>query len=330
MLSDDARGHERADWLTVTQLATFYKQSPSSIRLALAAERKRLDAAQWQAVCFKRAGPFGDLYEPGFVSGVFGRRAAVESDVVSQLRTQHPGVPGMLLFDPRGSSGDVGIFMAVLESRKKAGAAYDFLLARAIEHGGDLRIRCLTGTDFFNAHKPTGDAFSKRNAPTKVLLMYPFGHGAQVRARAERDADDLAFSQFLRDAVSTLTFMQAYGDRWNIDAKWVDDLPMSLLVWTTEYALVEAYDHGRESQDMSGCIGRKAPVLLVRGGAPYHTLLRDGFDYVFGGRMRDTLIRTYSLREVASAHRKKMVKGTLLRSGTTKRPARRREGAARG
>ena len=152
----------------------------------------------------------------------------------------------------------------------------------------------------------------------RFLLLDPFGAGAKDRIAAESSVDriavessvgiktvgsgasakngasnpelgivDLPFcEQFFRDATSTYYFMRRSvgdnGHEFDLDPRWIEREPHSLLVWAKQYALVEPYDYAApKAVRKPDCIGRYAPIMIVRGDTPYHDLLREGFDYLF-------------------------------------------------
>jgi hypothetical protein len=200
---------------------------------------------------------------------------------------------------------DASNINGILSSRIIAATAYTTLLNEMIAGGKELRIRCIAGTDIFNSQR-TGDQLlsrvTKETGHPKVLLLYPFGHAAQIRSAAEGERK-LSASQFSRDARSTFEFITARKVP-AVHAKWIDIALSSLLIWTAEYALVEPYDLGREDKTRVGCIGRHAPVIVVAGGTAYHTSLKNGFDYVFDGKFALTGIRTFSIQEIAKHYKR--------------------------
>jgi hypothetical protein len=134
----------------------------------------------------------------------------------------------------------------------------------------------------------------------QVQLTYPFGRGSEIRAAAEGEPNRDA-SQFSRDARSTYEFINSAMRRQQkngLVVKWVEDLPPSLLIWTEEYALVELYDYGRDDKALQGCIGRKAPILVINRKAKYHSLLKNSFDYVFNGDPKNTRVKTYTVEQL--------------------------------
>jgi len=291
-------------WLTVSEIASWYRKSPSSIRLQLRdALRKKFGDVSTTSVDLvyqKGAGQVGHRYHVDFIKQVFGSKPDQQlSEALTAIfnkRTKLPvvGVVGAEPDEP---------LIGMLGSRMRANEVYNALVAEMIRSGRGLRIRCITGTDFFNAHRPTGDAFFERKKVgldvAKVLLVYPFGHGAEVRSAAEGDRE-LEKSQLSRDARSTFEFIRSHVEmnKLELKVKWVDDLPLSLLIWTEDYALVEPYDHGRQDKERSGCIGRKAPIMVVKSGTAYHTILKNGFDYIFDGQSEETQIQTYFLKQI--------------------------------
>ncbi len=303
-------------WRTINQLANWYGKSAAFVRLKINKAFKekfgKIPETDVSSVYQRREGPFACLYHVDFAKDAIGWSPDQHlTEVQRGIFNRQTKLPTVRIV---GSEVD-GLLTGLLGSRMKASEAYEALLIEMIGSGRGLRIRCITGTDFFNAHRPTADAFFERvnngldAIKIKILLVYPFGHGARVRSAAEGDKR-LDMSQFSRDAAGTFGFVSSYARKLKLDARWSEDLPPSLLVWTEDYALVEPYDHGRQDEDRSGCIGRKSPIMIVSGGTPYHTTLKHGFDYVFDSKEKkekeeDTHIKTFSLEEVAAEYNKR-------------------------
>lgn len=309
-------------WLRINEIARWYGESASSVRLKLKTALKEkvgevpknnVDSAYQVG-----SGRIGHRYHVDFVEKVFGSRP--DEDLTEAERSIINNPARVANVRVVGSEAD-DLLTVLLTSRLGANDAYDRLLIEMITSGRGLRIRCITGTDFFNAHRPTAEAFFQRSKNgldgTRVLLVYPFGHGAKVRSAGEGDPE-LDKSQFARDAASTFGFIRANADRLQLEPKWIEDLPPGLLLWTEKYALVEPYDCGRQYIDRSGCIGRKAPIMVVRGGTAYHTILKNGFDYVFDGKEKETYLKTFSLEDLTAAYDK-----TKVASIAIPRPSRR-------
>jgi hypothetical protein len=283
---------------TITELAERYRKNPSTDRAAL---KELATKRAYKQHVYEGAGPKGHRYGRKIVEDALGKPPAELPGGVDDVFTRRNTFRGVIR--PRSEDSENTEIVGILSSRMTAQDAYLHLAEHAIAMGRGLRIRCLSGRDFFDKQKPLYEAFEKRAKsegldPGKILLLFPFGHGALVRSKAEGDSNP-HLSQFGLDANNSVGFMRGQAERLKLVPRWVDDLPQSLLVWTEEYALVEIYDYGSVSEQRSGCIGRKAPMLIVRGGS-YHRMLGSGFDYIFD-RKDDTGIETHGLDDVVRA-----------------------------
>ncbi len=308
-------------WQTVDEIAVAYGISISSTRTLLKAEVNSLPQAEREKFYEKAGGPHPDRYEITFVSKVLKDKTKSNLNIFDRyIFLNHRKSPDIKIIGSESPS--QGALFGILESRMKASNAYRELVFEIVKNGASLRIRCVSGTDFFNKHNPIIEAFRERakhrSEPVKVLLLHPTGHGAEIRSAAEGELSAEA-SQLARDAHSTFGFLKVESQDLKIDPKWQEELPTSLLIWSEDIALVEPYDHGRQERDHSGCIGRKAPILIVRGGGTdYHEVLKMGFDYVFLRKEKDTHIKTWTVNEM---ERKVFRQSSVF---TVKRPAKRK------
>ena len=295
----DKQNSASNEWLTMTEIVEGYLMSTSTVRsvfkkrlakmppedrgLAFQGGRGRRGASYRRDFVETALGPMPTEYLTETLRRIFGKNAKLPTVKVSGNEEDNP-------------------LAGVLASRKKANSDYNSLVREMVRNHKGLRISCISGTDFFDSHNLIVDDFEKRvedglDAP-KVLLVYPFGSAALRRIAAEEEGSRKA-SQFARDARRTFDFVR--GEReLKLDVKWADAIPHSFLMWTEKFALVEQYDFG--FKDRAGCIGRKAPLLVVKSGTEYHGTLEAGFDYVFNGNVKDTHVKTFLLREVANKY----------------------------
>ena len=296
LISSDAKR------LTIREITRAYHKNSSTIRFLLKKELARVISHDEKHKLFQKGiGPYGDTYHLDLIERVLGARPDQNFNAAQQyIHNNHedsPTIPLVLSQPDKGKSS----VLAILGSRQKSQLTYDALIQEMVRNGSELRIRCVTGTDFFNSHRPIIEDFyersQKNSESTKVLLVHPNERGGRIRSAAEGEMDHKS-SQFKRDADSTIGFMTANARKLKLNPKWVEELPNSLLIWTQEFAMLEPYDHGHDGFNFSGCIGRKAPMLVVNGDSAYHDLLKNGFDYVFDKSEKETFIRTWSLQEM--------------------------------
>jgi hypothetical protein len=314
-----------ARYLSIREIADQYDKSVAAVRLSL---NKRLQELADKAPEAERkevrerarvhvGGRTADKYEEEFVlEAMGGKPPAGRHFGETEKHIFGRNAKGALIKVIGGKAGDPLPLTGVLASRRRADSEYHELVNEMTRQGHGLRIRCITGTDFFNSqlvwYGQLASRIEAKLGPPKVLLVYPFERAANLRSSAE--GEDLARSQFRRDAIGTYEFLKAYSfgnddkDLW-VSAKWVDEIPPSLLIWCEECALVEPYDYGGRGNDRAGCIGRKAPILVVPGGHDFHKALKDSFDYLYDEKGRDEngqpYIKTYTLKQVAEVYEEK-------------------------
>jgi hypothetical protein len=292
------------EWIGLREIVNLYAGSTNSCRNRLKKALDQMSATEKGEMHRPGKGRQGDVYSQALVVEVFGEAPAgrltpAQMEVFRGKRLAHIKAIGERPEDlPTG----------VLASRKVGYTEYITLANEMMGTGKGLRIRCITGTDYFNSHLPPGGFLrarsKKHHGDIRVQLTYPFGHGARIRSAAEGDRD-LDASQFSRDARSTFKFITDYYKRVGLQVRWIEDLPPSLLIWTQEYALIELYDYGPEDKDQTGCIGRKAPIMVIDSSAPYHTILKNSFDYIFEGDPSETHVKVYKKAQVAEEYRKR-------------------------
>jgi len=296
LVSEHERNSE-SEMLTINEIAQMYRRSPSSVRYLLKAHPDIVNRYE------RGAGPRGDRYPVDSIEKVLGpspdqNLTDTQRRIFSNQIKRFPTTPAL----PRRNRDEGSDLIVTLKSRRGQFADYLDLLKEMIETQPGLRIRAITATDFFSAHHSVDVAFFKRVqnglGETRVLLLHPKERGACIRSAAEGNAD-LEKSQLYRDATSTVAFIRDNTERLKLNVKWTVDIPYSMLVWTEVSALVETYDYGSFDRQSSRCIGRDAPVLVVRGNTDYHRLLKEGFDYIFDGEERVTHLKTFPLKEVA-------------------------------
>jgi hypothetical protein len=294
------RAASNDNWLTINQIADLYGKPLSTVRSVL---KRDLPSGLDKEKVFKEgSGRRPDGYHPDFVQKAFGvapprPRTHGLTDVLKDSKPQ--GIKEIGRDSP-------GCLATILQSRLAAETQFNTLVQEMARTGKGLRIRCLTGTDFFNSQKAIYRDFQARKEnpdlrkdKIKVLLLYPFGEGAHLRSLSEGDKT-LKESQFYRDARATFEFLSAKDNQPRFEVKWVEPVAPGLLIWTEDYALLEPYDYGRDDDAISGCIGRRAPVLIVNGGTPYHSRLRNGFDFVFDGTHQRKYLKTYNINAIRS------------------------------
>lgn len=193
----------------------------------------------------------------------------------------------------------------VIGARDEGETHYNGLLLAAILHAHTLCLRGIAGSIF--DHGPLGTALSRRRAPTRVLLLNPFCEAARDRAAAADEAfaadrsNRAAYRRtklWERGVTQALWFL---SKNRHLEARWVDEVPSTFLIWTEHLALIEPYDYGREMMPNadgipSGTLSGKAPLLVIPRRSTYHARLKDGFDRVFNGEIRH--LQTRSLAEI--------------------------------
>jgi hypothetical protein len=296
--NDDAR------FLSVREISERYEKPLATVRLLLKkklAERSA-NAPDLPASFLRKGegGRRGDGFRGDFVREAMGEEASAGRFSETEKRIFGKGAKGVAIKISGDKITDVPL-TGILASRRSAYLEYNQLIAEMTKEGENLRIRCITGTDFFNSQFVWYGSLTSRIAahlgPPKVLLVYPFERAAKLRSSAE--GENLSVSQFRRDAFATYSFVKD-DKELRSSVKWADDIPPSMLIWTERSALVEPYDYGGRGNDRPGCIGRKAPILVVPGGTDYHVALRDSFDYVYEDKCGPH-IKTYTLQQVADA-----------------------------
>jgi len=286
-------------FLSIKEVAEQYDKSVAAVRSFLnkkyedrIASTPEIQKEEMRKIKAKGGGGRkADRYKESFVREVMGGDSPAGQFGETERQIFGKTAKGALIRVSGGKAGDP--LMGVLASRLAAFREYNQLVEEMTREGPELRIRCIVGTDFFNSQGVWFASLTSRKEanlePPLILLVYPRGRAAKLRISAE--GEDFADSQFGRDARSTFDFIKNKG-RW-MSVKWADEIPPSLLIWTKKCALVEPYEYGGRGSDSPGCIGRRAPVLVVPGGTKYHEALRDGFDYVYGEKGRDEKNRPY-------------------------------------
>ncbi len=257
-----------ARWMSVDDIATTYGVSPSLVRTRL---REFLEKNPSNGRFVKGEGSRGGAYRVDLVAEIF--------------QSDPPSLDGASRVFTRGKDAGRAILRGVLPSRREAPGEYAALVAHLIESGESVRIRAIAGTDFCTAQGTIGSALTRRpkRQSIRLLLLNPFCDAAGIRAEAEGDLGNMS-SQLFRDALGSFWFLYQRARELNLDPRWVDAAFYNLLVWGEEYALIENYDLSKPEEIQSPatvCIGRHAPVFVIRGGIPYHRSLKEGFDYLF-------------------------------------------------
>ena len=306
--------------LSISEISDRYQKSAAFVRLKLKKGLQGLDEQRQKGVWEEGHGRLGHRYDEEFVSQAMGALPARHlSDTQRRIFGRKAKGPSITVI-----SGKVGDPLAgILASRQEARNEYTQLIEEMAEGEHHLRIRCITGTDFFDSQSRFYGSLTKRKEQKLekplVLLVYPFERAAKIRSSAE--GEKLAESQFRRDARGTYEFMNSYSPL--VEAMWVDEVPPSLLIWTDKMALVEPYDYGGRVQRV-GCLGRKAPVLVIPCNTSYHSALKDSFDYLYEGKCPH--IKSYDAKQVAARYAKEG-RGQLhegySRETTSRKPARR-------
>lgn len=313
--------------IALSDVARFYGQSPAYIRRRFRDSGGYTEAEKDPTLIVNEGGgPRPCRYRLSVIQRVFpefepGQLLAGDlprevADIIGRLKHKLPP--------------DVA---AVLPSRDEDPRSFENLAQCLIKDGSNLRIRAVAGTFFSYAegHNAIYNAFEKRStrikrtppnatppSHPKILLLHPFSSTARLRSNAEEsesqpitpvreDLTPKAFKQFRstsmwRDFEQAWKFVRNDADALSLDVKWVRVAPHSFLIYTDECAVVETYDLGRGEADQARrertCIGRKAPLIVVRPGSRYHQILRAGFDWSFDPSPRAG-VKTYRVDDVA-------------------------------
>lgn len=287
----------------------FTYRSRSWLRSILKREENKLSEIEREKLVQNIGGSKGKLYNLNWAENVFHQEDIDSSSTLARI-FRSSDFEGVLHVNSKGKS-ETSV-AGLLESRKEANSAYEKLLSALINESDELLIRVISGQDLFNDYRPTANMLRERgcvnNKTTKVLFLYPFGDPADIRIKAEEEKS-VNHPTFILDAFRTLSFI-AGRRSWHIEPKWVNILHHTFMVWGNQYAIVEPYDFGKPGTNLSGCIGRKAPLLVVKGGSPYHQTLKHGFEYIYGENLNEktyskTGIKTYTLEEVSKTFKEK-------------------------
>ncbi len=207
---------------------------------------------------------------------------------------------------------------AVLESRGADPAAFEALAQQIIARGTNLKIRSIAATFVSSKqrHEPMFKAFEQRYAnklsKPQLLLLHPFAAGARRRSNVEEGTSRPSVpvvGPLTADALKTYRQTSMWDDferawkfvtkdkAFDLEVKWVDATPHSFLIYCDELALLETYDLGRDTDaEDRVCVGRRAPVLVIKAGS-YLRTLREGFDWVFKPDER-SCVRTFTDKDV--------------------------------
>jgi excisionase family DNA binding protein len=154
-------------------------------------------------------------------------------------------------------------------------------------------------------------AAEDRHVNIRALLVNPTGQFARARTVAEdgeRFADDALFraGPLFGDSWRSLNVIAALKraskdlHNFSLDVRFLDHWPSTYLVLTRNCAFVETYHFGRPEGLVDGTtIDGQVPMLQVQSGSRYHDLLRNHFDYLWGGR--NPFVQSQTLEQVAES-----------------------------
>jgi hypothetical protein len=286
---------DEPEGVTIKQVAECLGVTVARIRQRFDAEggAERARANKEDVVLSQGQGRRATVYRLDFMKSLFGDFQRTEAST-SRLP---PPVAELLA----RSSGKSDIH-AIIESRTADAKTFEDVLLWMIGKGTDLRIRSIAATFVSRKTKwdPIYQAFEvrareKRSIP-KLLLLHPLASAARLRSNVEegesrkptRVSGELsakALSAFKQttmwdDFVAAWQFVTK-EKTFELEARWVDVSPQSMLIYCDECALLETYDFGRASDAVDReCIGRLSPVIVVKPGR-YLKSLKSGFDRIF-------------------------------------------------
>ncbi|MBT3941580.1 MAG: helix-turn-helix domain-containing protein [Chloroflexi bacterium] len=152
-----------------------------------------------------------------------------------------------------------------------------------------------------------------RDVSIRALLVHPLSDFAHARAVAEIGAQFVDESSFRAgplfgdswrslNVISSLRRTAQEQSNASMDVRFADHWPSIYLLMTESCCFVETYHFGRPDSGPDGSsIDGLVPILKLSAGAPYYRLLRNHFDYVWGGT--NPYISVQTLEEVAETVR---------------------------
>ncbi len=150
-----------------------------------------------------------------------------------------------------------------------------------------------------------------RDISARALLVHPLGDFAHARAVAEIGAQFVDESSFRAgplfsdswrslNVISSLRRTAQESRHASLDVHFADHWPSVYLLMTENCCFVETYHFGRPDPDLYGSsIDGLVPILKLSSDAPYYRVLRNHFEYVWGGT--NPYIPVQTLEQVAEA-----------------------------
>jgi hypothetical protein len=141
------------EWLTLAEIGEIYGASRNGNRARLDRMHKQMRAGSTkediETLCKEGTGPHPTQYHRSLVESAFG--IPNETDITDAQRRVFQGKG---IHTVRASGGTLDdLPRGILASRKLSNSEYWALASEMIACGSGLRIRCITGTDFFRAYR---------------------------------------------------------------------------------------------------------------------------------------------------------------------------------
>lgn len=152
-----------------------------------------------------------------------------------------------------------------------------------------------------------------RDVSVRALLVHPLSDFAHARAVAEIGTEFVDESSFRAgplfgdswrslNVISSLRRTAQEQNNASLDVRFAGHWPSIYLLMTESCCFVETYHFGRPDSGPDGSsIDGLVPILQISSDAPYYRLLRNHFDYVWGGT--NPYITVQTLEEVAETVR---------------------------
>lgn len=152
-----------------------------------------------------------------------------------------------------------------------------------------------------------------RDVSVRALLVHPLSDFAHARAVAEIGTQFIDESSFRAgplfgdswrslNVISSLRRTAQEQPNASLDVRFANHWPSIYLLMTETCCFVETYHFGRPDSGPDGSsIDGLVPILKLSANAPYYRLLRNHFDYVWGGT--NPYITVETLEEVAETVR---------------------------